>query len=163
MQRPIKFVSSSFATADEHAIHKGYVDEKIAEVEASIATGRVIITPLEFFMDSYGQYPNDNGITGLTSGGNPSGSRDVYGYHIPWLWFDENHPELIGFIFTPEGNLINGRAANLYEKNLNNRPGLEIRSSSNPTSYATVTIQGWHVAVDDISEDQYTHKFEVTP
>ena len=36
LQKPIKFVESSFATADEHAIHKGYVDEKYAELLAKI-------------------------------------------------------------------------------------------------------------------------------
>lgn len=36
MQKPIKFVASSFATANEHAIHKGYVDEQIAELLAKI-------------------------------------------------------------------------------------------------------------------------------
>ena len=36
LQKPIKFVESSFATADEHAIHKGYVDEQIAELLAKI-------------------------------------------------------------------------------------------------------------------------------
>ena len=33
VQRPIKFVNSSFATADDHAIHKGYVDEQIANID----------------------------------------------------------------------------------------------------------------------------------
>ena len=36
LQKPIKFVSGSFATANEHAIHKGYVDEQIAELLAKI-------------------------------------------------------------------------------------------------------------------------------
>ena len=110
-------------------------------------------------MNAYSQYPSNNGITGLTAGGNPTSSNDVYGYHIPWLWFENNHPELIGFIFTEKGNLIDGREASLYERDLSGRPGLEIRDSSNSSRYATVTIQGWHVVVDDISEDQYTHKF----
>ena len=89
---------------DNDIVTKEYVDEKFTE------SGRqVIFTPLEFTMDFYSQYPTDNGITGLTSGGNPTSSRDVYGYHIPWLWFEENHPELIGFIFTQDGNLIDGK------------------------------------------------------
>ena len=140
-------------TDNNDIVTKEYVDEKFAE------SGRVLFTPLEFTMDFYSQYPTDNGITGLTSGGNPTSSRDVYGYHIPWLWFEENHPELIGFIFTQDGNLIDGREANLYVRTLNGRPGLEIKDSSRQTRYATVTIQGWHVVVDNIADDQYTHKF----
>jgi len=160
--KPIKIYDTSLVVDDNHAIHKGYVDEQIAEVKENIdstPTGRVIITPLEFRMDNYSGYPNDDQIAGLTSGGNPTTSRDVYGYHIPWKWFEQNHPELIGFIFTENGNLIDGREANLYVRTLNGRPGLEIKDSSRQTRYATVTIQGWHVQVDDISEDQYTHKF----
>ena len=139
-------------TNDEDIVTKGYVDEKFA------TAGRVIITPLEFLMDSYTGYPSGDQIAGLTSGGNPTTSRDVYGYHIPWLWFENNHPELIGYIFTADGNMINNRAASLSVKSLSGREGLEIKSSQT-SSYATVTIQGWHVVVDDIAEDQYTHKF----
>lgn len=151
------------ATEDHDLTTKKFVDAEIATLEAKIPdpaqSGRVIITPLEFKMNAYSQYPSNNGITGLTAGGNPTSSNDVYGYHIPWLWFENNHPELIGFIFTEKGNLIDGREASLYERDLSGRPGLEIRDSSNSSRYATVTIQGWHVVVDDISEDQYTHKF----
>ena len=109
-------------------------------------------------MDNYSGYPADDQIAGLTSGGNPTTSRDVYGYHIPWLWFENNHPELIGYIFTADGNMINNREASLSVRSLSGREGLEIKSSQ-ISSYATVTIQGWHVVVDDIADDQYTHKF----
>ena len=144
----------------QDAATKNYVDVKIEELEnQSASSGRVIITPLEFVMDNYSGYPSDNQIAGLTSGGNTTTSRDVYGYHIPWKWFEQNHPELIGFIYTENGNLINNREASLSVRTLNGSPGIEIRNSSHQTRYATVTIQGWHVQVDDISEDQYTHKF----
>ena len=136
---------------------KALIAEELTSQEPN--SGRVIITPLEFRMDNYSGYPNDDQIAGLTSGGNPTTSRDVYGYHIPWKWFEQNHPELIGFIYTEKGNMINNKEASLYVRTLNGRPGIEIRDSSRATSYATVTIQGWHVQVDDISEDQYTHKF----
>ena len=52
-------------TDNNDIVTKEYVDEKFAE------SGRVLFTPLEFMMDFYSQYPTDNGITGLTSGGNP--------------------------------------------------------------------------------------------
>ena len=143
----------------QDAATKNYVDVKIEELEnQSASSGRVIITPLEFAMTSYTGYPGEYDICGLTSGGNPTTSNDVYGYHIPWKWFERYHPELIGFIYTRDGNMINGRVATLTERTVNNHPGLEIKSQ-NTSRYATVTIQGWHVQVDDISEDQYTHKF----
>ena len=41
-RKPIQFADVSTNTEDDHAIHKGYVDEKITE------NRRVIITPLEF-------------------------------------------------------------------------------------------------------------------
>lgn len=39
VQRPIKFVNSSFATEDDHAIHKGYVDEQIANISGGGING----------------------------------------------------------------------------------------------------------------------------
>ena len=43
VQRPIKFVNSSFATDDNHAIHKGYVDEQIAKVGGGADNACVLV------------------------------------------------------------------------------------------------------------------------
>ena len=160
--KPIKIYDTSLVVDDNHVIHKGYVDEQIAEVKENIdstPTGRVIITPLEFANLNHSYYANDDEIKGINKNGTITSDREVYGLDIPFAWFAKYHPEIIGFIETAEDGVFQGRPASITVTRTGSRPGITIKQSQNYSNQPTVTIPGFHILVDDISEDQYTHKF----
>ena len=118
-----------------------------------------IITPLVFADLSHSYYANDDEIKGLNRNGSYTNDREVYGLEIPWAWFAKYHPEIIGFINTGEDGVFQGRSASISINTDQQRPGLTIKQESNFSNRPTVTIPGFHIVIDNISEDQYTHKF----
>ena len=132
--KPIKIYDTSLVVDDNHVIHKGYVDEQIAEVKENIdstPTGRVIITPLEFANLNHSYYANDDEIKGINKNGTITSDREVYGLDIPFAWFAKYHPEIIGFIETTEDGVFQGRPASITVTRTGSRPGITIKQSQN--------------------------------
>ena len=119
--------------------------------------GGVIITPLEFLRLSGGQYVSDDAIKGLTSGGSAT-SGSAHGLDIPWKWFENNYPDIIGWVDDGGQAKHGGRNATLTVNKGGSRPGLTVMGIY-ALSYADVVIPGFVVRVDKIEEPQWGHKW----
>ena len=133
---------------DDYAL-KGHTHEELE--------GGVIITPLEFPRLSGGQYVADDAIKGLTSGGSAT-SGSAHGLDIPWAWFENNYPDIIGWVDDGGAAKYGNSAARLTVNKGGNRPGLTVMGTY-ALSYADVVIPGFVIRVDKIEEPQWGHKW----
>ena len=133
---------------DDYAL-KGHTHEELE--------GGVIITPLEFLRLSGGQYVSDDQIKGLTSGGSAT-SGSAHGLDIPWAWFENNYPDIIGWVDDGGAAKYGNSAARLTVNKGGNRPGLTVMGTY-ALSYADVVIPGFVIRVDKIEEPQWGHKW----
>ncbi len=120
-------------------------------------SGTELIMPLVFPNISGSYYANDDQIQSL----NRNGYVDsvTYGFNIPWVWFEKNYPDIIGWVQDGLGAFIGDKNATLSQDTSTNRPGLKILGASQVSGRPNVTIPGWFVRVDEVQEPQWGHKF----
>ena len=104
---------------------------------------------------SGGQYVADDAIKGLTSGGSAT-SGSAHGLDIPWKWFENNYPDIIGWVDDGGQAKHGGRPATLTVNKGGSRPGLTVMGIY-ALSYADVVIPGFVIRVDKIEEPQWGH------
>ena len=131
---------------------KGHTHEELEGVE-----GGVIITPLEFLHLSGGQYVSDDAIKGLTSGGSAT-SGSAHGLDIPWKWFENNYPDIIGWVDDGGQAKHGGATARLSVNKGGSRPGLTVMGVY-ALPYTDAVIPGFVIRVDKIEEPQWGHKW----
>ena len=147
----IKLKAGRMAEHEDEITTKRYVDSKVS------GEGGVIITPLEFLHLSGGQYVSDDEIKGLTAGGSAT-SGSAHGLDIPWKWFENNYPDIIGWVDDGGQARHAGKPANLTVNKGGSRPGLTVMGIY-AQSYADVVIPGFVIRVDKIEEPQWGHKW----
>ena len=123
------------------------------------SAGSQILMPLEFPQVSGGQYVNDDQVQTVNKNGSSTGS-DVYGYNMPWAWFEKEYPDIIGWVNDDGSAFIGGTRATLTVNTGQTRPGLTIIGPYKINSYGNnLTIPGFVVRVDEVKEPQWGHKF----
>ena len=127
------------------------------QTEADSA-GSQIIMPLVFPSVSGSRYANDDQVQSLNEYGNPSDSN-IYGFNMPWLWFEKYYPDIIGWVQDDGSAFIRESKANLTVNTGSTRPGLTVRGTNRLSGSQAVTIPGFAVHVDKVEEPQWGHKF----
>ena len=123
------------------------------------SAGSQILMPLEFPQVSGGQYVSDDQVQTVNKYGSSTGS-DVYGYNMPWAWFEKEYPDIIGWVNDDGSAFISETRATLTVNTGQTRPGITIIGPYKINSYGNnLTIPGFVVRVDEVEEPQWGHKF----
>ena len=156
----VKFMWADQSSLSFYSLYIKFVKTQDAFIGTETdSAGSQILMPLEFPQVSGGQYVNDDQVQTVNKYGSSTGS-DVYGYNMPWAWFEKEYPDIIGWVNDDGSAFIDGTRATLTVNTGQNRPGITIIGPYKMNSYGNnLTIPGFVVRVDKVEEPQWGHKF----
>ena len=140
-----------------HPLNYFKTADAFIQTEGDSAGDTELIMPLVFPNISGSYYANDDQIQSV----NRNGYADsvTYGFNIPWVWFEKNYPDIIGWVQDGLGTFIDDNNATLSKDTSQNRPGLKVIGVYQITNRPSLTIPGFMVRVDQVEEPQWGHKF----
>lgn len=166
LQKPIKFVESSFATANEHAIHKGYVDEQIAELLAKIEELEMSGTNYRFEFRTRTPFRSGEPGDAMDPGQIFSQSK-LYSDYNSWYVTTGNETEGLGGEFgwvyvcfgSDEWSINSTGSLHSVQKNLSNSTETFVRDSK----VFNLAISNAEKCPDEYSNGKNIWRFEVVP